>query len=95
MQSEFKNSELSHQLTERHDFILLDSAKLRSHNSIQHFVKVNVAFIDLNTHLEDDTLDVHFASTVKYFQLVLHSLGQTMEKIVYRLDFDARALISS
>ncbi len=60
----FQDTELSYQLIKQHDFVKLDSDKLSTHHTIQHLIEVDEAFVDLDSHLEYDALNIHLASRI-------------------------------
>ena len=78
---------------ESHLFVLFDAAKLSSHNAIKHFIKVNMTVINLNAHLQDDTLYVQEASAVLDVHLDAHAPWQTLDETANVLHLEARELV--
>jgi len=95
VQGVLQNTELGHELIERHNLILLDPTELSSHDSVKHLIEVDETIVDLDPHLEDDALDIRRACGIIKFHIHQHARREPLEKAVDILDLEALALVAA
>ena len=82
----------------RHDSVELEADsgdELGTHDPVQHLVEVNEAIVDVDSHLENDPVDLLWRRLVTKANHRLHAVRQQVEEVrdVLRFHFDARVPI--
>ena len=72
----------------------MDLAILCTHHSIQHFIEVNEAIIDIYTHFEDNALNILLRGFFTQIHVLMHRWRKTAEKAVNMTDLYLHALES-
>ena len=95
LECELSNAVLSHKLVQGHNFIELNLAILCSHHAIEHFIEVDEAIVNIDSHLDDCSVNIHFFGILANIHLLQHAIRQLSEEQVDLLHFQLDGLISS
>ena len=97
LQSLFSQLVLSDELANSHHFVELQvfgCHELRPHNPVKHLVEVDEPIVDIDAHLQHDSVDDCILCLVWNLHLLLHASRQLLEKLRDLLRLDLSALIS-